>query len=113
MRLIGQIQQRRIRVRSHGVCDNVGDRARRHRRQSQNRGILAFQRRQRLANGRSAGAGSRGQHPQHRGIRPRRGQRPQRQQGGVIGPVDVLEQDRQGVCAAAAWMALARSCTTQ
>jgi hypothetical protein len=83
VRLIGQTQQRRIRVGSHGVLHNVGDRARRHGRQPHKPAILAFQRSQRLANGRSAGAGSRCQHPQHR------------QQGGVIGPVDVLEKDRQ------------------
>ena len=49
----------------------------------------------RLLHRRPAGPGAGGQHPQHRHIRARGGQRPQRQQRAVIGPVDVLQHNRQ------------------
>ncbi len=95
VRLGGQIQQRRIGVSPHRVADHLGDRARRHRRHPHNRGTRAVQHRQGLLHRRTAGPAAGGQNPQHRHTRARGGQRPQRQQRAVIGPVDVLQHNRQ------------------
>ena len=95
MRLGGQIQQRLIGVGPHGVADHVGHRARRHGGHRQYCGIRALQHRQGLLHRWPAGPAAGGQHPQHRHIGARGGQRPQRQQRAVIGPVDVLQHDRQ------------------
>ena len=95
MRLSGKSEQRLIGVGPHSILDHVGDRVRRDGRQSHKCGVGALQHRQGFLHRRPARPGAGGQHPQHRHIRARGGQRPQRRQRAVIGPVNVLQHNRQ------------------
>ena len=114
VRLGGQIQQRLIRVRAHGVVDHVGDRARRHR------GHPHELRHSRVA------APTRSPAPPAR--RPRCGRsaptapaHPAARWPATAAPTTCRYRPSgcppstiaSGVSAAAAWIASARSCTTQ
>jgi hypothetical protein len=97
MCLGSEIQQRFIHIRAHSVLDHIGDCVRRHSGDPHNCGVRALQHRQCLLHRGAASSGTRGQYPKHWHIRLRGGQRPQRQQRPVIGPVDIFERNRQRV----------------